>query len=239
MRKYGALLFYLFSISSVFLATPSFALQILKAKDNETVSAKITDKGLTRIFVTDDRIQAVRGTDGMYQLTKDENQGAIFIKPTLSYQRTSFNLFLSTENGHSYTLLLHPADIPAQNIELKPQTPSKKRAERWEKNMPYTQLVVTLMTDMVNAKQPDGYAIVNLEKTKPIKLSSGLTMQLLTLYQGNHLQGEFWRIKNPNKYSITVEPTDFYQDNSQAISILDETLNANDETYLYRVVDHG
>lgn len=215
-----------------------YALQVKQIKDNQTLFAKISSKELTRIFVKNDRIQSVRGIDGAYQLTKDEIQGAVFIKPSLFYQHRAFNLFIGTEQGHSYTLLLSPIDIPAENIELKSLSPSKILAERWEKNSPYSDIIIQLMHAMENSENPEGYAVIPLGKVKPKRLDSGLTMQLVTFYQGARLQGEIWLIKNTCCRTAHLSPRNFYQDNVRAISLKDENLDKNEETYLYKVVDH-
>lgn len=235
MRKYFLCLIVVIGcISSSFV----YALQIKLIKDNQTVLAKVSSKELTRIFVKNDRIQSVRGIDGAYQLTKDEAQGAVFVKPTPFYQNKAFNLFISTEQGHSYTLLLTPIDIPAENIELRSLSPSKLLAEHWEKNSPYSQIIINLMNAMENNERPEGYAVINIGKMKPKRLDSGVTMQLITLYQGAKLQGEIWLLKNTCCRVNHLYPREFYQRNVRAVSLIDENLNQNEETYLYRVVDH-
>ncbi|HZW61148.1 MAG TPA: type-F conjugative transfer system secretin TraK [Candidatus Babeliales bacterium] len=219
-------------------ATTSFALQIKAIKDNQTVSAKISAKELTRIFVSGDRIQSTRGVNGAYELIKDEKLGAVFIKSSPFYLHKPFNLFVTTELGHTYNLLLTPMDIPAENIELKPLSPSMIVASRWERNLPYLETLIRLMNNMVNEIKPEGYAVIDLPNIKPKGLPSGLTMQLVTIYRGGHLQGEIWRLKNTCRNTLYLKPREFFQDNVRAISLESETLRCLEETYLYRVVDH-
>lgn len=193
-------------------ATSIFALQKKAMNDNQTALFKVSAKELTRIFVEGDRIQSARGLEGNYQLTKDETQGAIFIKPA---QFKPFNVFVTTEAGHNYTLLLTPIDIPSEVIQLKPLSPIKAKAESWEKNTPYSDAIIQLMKSMVNeVPVPDGYAMIHVNADKPKKLHSGMTMQLKTLYQGNELQGEIWRIKNIYCRSMQLKKSDFYQPHS-------------------------
>ena len=220
-------------------ATTSFALQIKAIKDNQTVSAKISAKELTRIFVSGDRIQSTRGVNGAYELIKDEKLGAVFIKSAPFYLHKPFNLFVTTELGHTYNLLLTPMDIPAENIELKPLSPSMIVASRWERNSPYLETLIRLMNNMANEIKPEGYAVIDLPNIKPKRLPSGLTMQLVTIYRGSHLQGEIWRLKNTCRNTLYLKPREFFQDNVRAISLENETLRCFEETYLYRVVDHG
>lgn len=231
--------FFTFSLVIFIICSQSaLALQSKTIKDNQTVFVKISSKELTHIFVKNDHILSVRGIDGAYQITKDEVQGAIFIKPTPFYQNRAFNLFISTEEGHSYTLLLSPLDIPAENIELRSLSPSKKLAEHWEKNSPYSEIIISLMKAMENGDYPEGYAVIPMDKIKSKRLDSGLTMQLVTLYQGAKLQGEIWLVKNTCRRKNYAFPQYFYQDNVRAISVVNEEVNYNDSTYLFRIVDH-
>ncbi len=63
------------------LSSPASALQILDAKDGETVLGKISQKEVTRISVERGRIRKVTGNTGEFVLEKDEDKGQIFIRP--------------------------------------------------------------------------------------------------------------------------------------------------------------
>lgn len=220
-----------------FLVGQGYALQVKPVKDDQSVSAKISSKELSRIFVKGDRIQATRGINGTYELIKDEKQGMVFVKPTPYFANRPFNLFITTENGHTYNLLLVPMDIPAENIQLRPLSPSIKLAEHWEKNSPYVEKLIQLMNSMVNQEEPDGYAIIPV-KGKVIKYPD-VTMQAIMVYRGSQLQGEIWCIKNCTRKTIHLKPNQFFQKYTRAIALEDETLGSGDETYLYKVNSHG
>ena len=235
MRK---LVFIIF-VTSVMVMNMTYAMQVKAVNDNQTVFVKISAKEPSRIFVAGDRISKTRGIDGIYDLKKDETQGEIFIQPLPPYQHKSFDIFVTTEQGHHYTLLLNPVDSPAETIEIKPLSPSIAVASRWEKNAPYSDVLTHLMSDMAKSETPEGYAVIQLGKVKPKKLNDGLTMQLLTLYRGNRLQGEIWQLKNTGKKTLYLHPRQFYATGNRAVSLNDESLDAGDETILYRVVSHG
>lgn len=234
MRK--LLLFIILSIVSNF----GYAIQVKPIKDNGNVFVKIAAKEQSRIFVDHDRIVAVRGLDGAYDLKKDETLGDIYIQPTQFYQDKAFNLFITTEQGHTYNVLATPLNIPAETIELKPLSPSHPVASRWERNSPYSETIIHLIQDMTNAKNPEGYAVLNMGKVKPKKLTNGITMRLLTIYRGDKLHGEVWLIKNEKMQDSYVIPRTFYQSNVLGAAIQNERLPANAETLLFRVVsDEG
>jgi len=231
---YRGLLFIFLSIMSHL----TYALQVKSIKDNRSVLVKIAAKEQSRIFVYQDRISSVRGLDGAYDLKKDEKLGDIYIQPTAYYQNKAFNLFITTEQGHTYNILATPLNIPSETIELKPISPSHLIASRWEKNSPYSQTIINLINSMANETNPDGYAVINLGKVKPKKLSDCLTMRLLTLYRGDKLQGEIWLVKNEGRIFTHIRPRDFYQDNVLGASIQNEELSVHAETLLYRVVSN-
>ena len=216
----------------------AYALQLKSVKDNEAVLAKISSKDLSQIFVLNDRILNTRGINGAYELIKDEQQGVIFIKPSMAYQHKAFNIFLSTEQGHSYNLLLTPMDIPAENIELKPLSPANVQADRWERNSPYLETLIQLINNMENDLYPEGYAVIDINKCKANKITSNVTAELVTLYRGHHLQGEIWLIKNKGSETANLKLHNFFKNGIRAVAIEDEVLAGGDETYVYKVVDY-
>ena len=219
----------------------TYALQVKAAKDNETISFKISDKEYSRIFVSGDRIVSVKGRSNLYEIKEFKGKyddGVLYIRPSRYSERHSFSIFITTEQGHHFTLLLAWLGIPSENIEIKPLSASKLIATRWESNLPYTQSMVELMRYMLNGSHPEGYAVVSLGIVKPKKMRGGLTMQLLTLYRGGFLQGEIWRLKNESGHTLYLHPREFYQHNVRAASLVDESLKNCDETILYRIVSH-
>ena len=63
------------------LSNPTSALQILDARDGETVLGKISQKEVTRIGFERGRIRRITGNAGEILLEKDEEKGQIFIRP--------------------------------------------------------------------------------------------------------------------------------------------------------------
>lgn len=233
-------LFWIINLFIVCYLPYANALQVKSAKDNETVFFKISAKEYTRIFVAGDRIISIKGKNNLYEIKEFKgkyDEGVLYIRPVL-YQKKFFSIFITTEQGHHFTLFLAAMDVPSENIEIKPISASKAIAKHWEENLPYTQSMVDLMRDMVNETQPEGYAVVQLGKVKPKKVGNGLSMQLLTLYRGGLLQGEIWKLRNNSNHLLYLHPREFYQGNVRSASIVDETLSVGEETILYRIVEN-
>jgi conjugal transfer pilus assembly protein TraK len=232
-KKTIIIMIYLLMLSSL----SANALQVISIKDNQTALIKVSSNQQSRLFVKGERISVVRGLEGAYDLKKDDKLGDVYIQPTPYFQQKAFNLFVTTEEGRTFSLLASPLDTPAETNELKPVSPLLALAQRWELNTPYSQALMNLISAMVNTDSPEGYAVVNIDKVKPIRLANELTMQLLTVYKGSHLQGEVWEIKNKSKNTAYIHPRDLYQQHVLAASLRDEVLRAQKETLLYRVVN--
>jgi len=212
------------------------ALYIKPIADNQMAALVISQRELTRIFVANDRILAARGVDGAYLLNKDENAGEIFIKPTALFQTHSINLFITTEKGHSYTLLLVPANIPARAIELRPLD-STKLAEHWEKDGSYSELVVSLIGALAKQQAPDGYAVIVPQK-KPLAKEDKVIVTLDKIYRGKYLRGEILVIENRTSQTLTLNEAQFYQVGTRAIALLNTNLFPHATTLLYRVMSN-
>ncbi|CAM4391389.1 MAG: hypothetical protein LEGION0398_MBIBDBAK_00177 [Legionellaceae bacterium] len=233
MRNY---ILSIISIALSFIVTASHAEQVKWASDNKTVFLKASATELTHIYVEGDKISQVRGIDGAYQLKQEATDGSIFVQPTFGYQDKSFTLFLTTQGGHTYPLLLTTAKIPAESIRLKPLTPSKKAASRWEQESAYEKTLLRLITALQNGKTPEGYIRVNENKEKNVRVS--FTLQLIASLKGDKLVGNVYKITNTEKYPVTLDERQFYTQDTRAISLDNLALAPFSEGLLYTVVSN-
>lgn len=217
------------------LALPAYAEQVKPAMENKTITAKVAAKELTRLHVEGDRIYQVRGGEHTYHLEKDERDGSIFIRPQESYQARPFSIFITTEYGRTYPLLLIPVDVPSDAIVIKPMGASKEIAERWETNGAYTQTLMNLISAMVQEEQPTGYAITELNQALPSQVGV-LSLRLKKRYLGARLNGEVITITNTGKSIQNINAQQFYTQETRAITLGCNQLSPGSQTLLYRVV---
>jgi conjugal transfer pilus assembly protein TraK len=227
------------------LTSPSYALQIKTAIDNEPISANIASQELSRIFIDGDRIASVTGVNGTYLLQNDEQQGAIFIKPTFSYltqrkanaaQSQTLNIFVATESGHNFILELRPQNIPAETIMLKPKYAAKKALT--DNTAPsYQQSLVRLITAMINHAVPNEYTVNYFEPAKkPQYTIEKAELYLTSVYKGEELRGEIYHLINKGKEELQINEQQFAFPHVHAVAIYDRTVSAQGETYLYLIV---
>jgi|GEM_PF-3833231 len=333
---------------------PSYALQIKNAVDDEPISASIAMYELTRIFVDGDRISNVVGINGSYLLQNDEQQGAIFIKPSAAYvvaakkakeieekqeeekniaakilenqnkvarntadefkvpeqlpkqmpaligptssqqnemqkneainkaiavsakakineetKKTApensekahtqqvekitkpekiktrhdlkpLNLFISTQTGHNYILLLTPRNTQSETIMLKPKQPpytSKRLPLSVDARVSYQQSIVRLMNVMVNGAVSDEYTIsnFNVNKKPQYKLDQA-DLFLVSVYSNEELRGEVYKVVNNSELPITISEQQFYRDGVRAVTIKDRVIQPFNETFIYLVI---
>ena len=90
----------------------------------KVIEMPISQQGLTRIKVQDDRILHVFGNAGEYVLEIDENQGQIFIRPTPleGTPLKPISLTLTTESGHTQDLRLVLKNQAPEALILKTDT---------------------------------------------------------------------------------------------------------------------
>jgi len=214
-----------------------FALQTITIADNQTKTITVSAHELSRIFVEGDRIQNVRGLEGAYTLTKDAAQGQVYIKPTPPYQAKPFNLFITTEKGRNFNLFVMATGISGQDIELKPSTPSKE-VEPWERNSEYSQVLVKLITCMINGEVPSDYSVIYPDKKVKAVKYDNFTTKLQKRYLGKRLYGEVLLIQNRRNYPLSLNEAMFYQAGTRAVTILNPTLPAKGQTELFRVMSN-
>lgn len=214
----------------------SFALTQFDSEDNQTISASISTSELNQISVSNDRIQSVRGLDGRYDLTKDEKEGMIFIKPTEANQNKPLSLFITTEEGRSYGLHLTPKKQTAEIIQINPLTPSKTEKPIFEKELPYEDTLLQLFQAMIHNETPQDFIVKNENYPALGIHSSYLSWQRIRTYHGNGLIGDIWCLCNRGKQPIHLNPLKFYNDNVRAISFRDDVLMPNSNTLMYRIL---
>lgn len=214
----------------------AWATQLLRVKDNATFSASISALEPTFIAVEGDRIAVLRGVEGAYTYSNDTNQGAVFLKPTEAYQKSSFYVFVTTEQHHNYILLLKPsAALRAGALILKPRVPKTAVTSRWEQDSPYEKTLTALLNSMRRGDSLEGYEIIAVNSKKAQKLGTQLQLRLKTIYAGAQLQGEIYEVANRTNNPVVLQERLFYRAGDRAIALRDFNVAPHNTTLLYKV----
>lgn len=114
---FGSQNFLWFLVTSLLFGTKLNAANIYPLDYLNTIEVHISQQGLTRITVKEDRINNIFGSAGEYVLEADEEQGQVFIRPLSLVKPIS--LTLTTEKGHTQDLRLIPKDRIPEAIILQ------------------------------------------------------------------------------------------------------------------------
>lgn len=94
----------------------SQAKQTRQVQTNDELLLEISKADITRLSVQNDKIQSLQFTNGILDVTIDTKLGEAYIKPKTN---SMINLFVTTQKGFVYKLLLTPKSIPSEQIILQ------------------------------------------------------------------------------------------------------------------------
>lgn len=165
------------------------------------IEVTISQQGLTRIKVQDDRILHVFGNAGEYVLETDEDQGQIFIRPALLNDSSTkaISLTLTTEAGHTQDLCLTPKNQAPEALILKTDTTIQQEIEQEKRaSAPiFREEVEGLILALQEGRIPLGY------KEMPINLTTlHEPYPLLRELQGKTLRGLTYCIQNKTQGNL-------------------------------------
>ena len=144
------------ALAACLAASPAGAIQKRIAGDNAEIAATISARELTRIYLTNDRIASLAGDTRTFAHQHDRTAGDLFVKP--ADPDAIVNLFITSEKGKTYKLLLTPRDVPAEQLEI--DNPALRTAAKEEAAMPYRQALLKAVRAMILGRTPSGYAAV-------------------------------------------------------------------------------
>lgn len=221
-------------ITCLLLSIPmlSYAEQRLFIQEGGNVTANISASSLNRIAVQGDRIANVKGMTGQFQLEKDLNLGQVFIQPNSPEDKAPIHIYITTEQGKTYSLTLLSNDMPAENIVLVSNSVQDKEIS-WEKTSSYETTIVNIIKAMHNDAPLEGF--YSSQKAKNDYQIPGLSISSRHAYLGSKLQGHSYEIKNEMDDDVTLNTSDFYKSGIRAISILNKSLSPQSKTTVYVV----
>jgi hypothetical protein len=237
------------------LSTTAHAAIVRPLDEMKVIETHISQDGLTRIKVQDDRILHVFGSAGEYILEVDENQGQIFIRPTLldeigSKASKPISLTLTTEEGHTQDLRLIPKDQASEALILKADNTIKQEIEKEKRAFAplFREEVEALIQALSSERIPLGYkempiSLANLHDSLNEDSLNEEPYLLMRELQGEILRGLTYRIQNKAHDQIILSESELDINLRQgfgghkviAILISKKTLNPGEETDVYVV----
>ena len=146
----------LITIPFLLLSGASMAAQTRFAKDNAEIAAVVSSGEVNRISLHDDRIRSVTGLPAGFSVEHDGATGDVFLIPQdFGAPANGFiNLFVISEAGYTYQLLLQLRDIPSEQILIR--NPSVKSLDA-PSDAPRHEQIAALMRAAITGEPLKGY----------------------------------------------------------------------------------
>ena len=212
------------------LSSPAFALQILDAKDGETVLGKISQKEVTRISVERGRIRKVIGNAGEFVLEKDEEKGQIFIRPVSTDATRPINLFITSERS-TIGLVLQPVDTPSDTLVIREARDPLTSTSRMEKSGRHVRTIKNLLLAMAGDALPDDMEV--REPAQELALWPGVRLSLQRVWLGAGIVGEKYQLANIGSTELNLAEGDLYKPGVMAVSLEQGRLRPGESTNLF------
>ena len=233
-------------IASFFLISPAFAEQRLAANERVPQKAAISQKALSRIAIEGSRIREVKYLEGELEFQKDQAAGQIYVRALTS--RPS-SLFVSSEEGKTYLLILNPSSKKGENIiidvaglrqqeAMQAASIPRPPAAVTSKSTDYVRGIKQLMVSMINGTSGN-LGIRNSPAYKTIPLWQGVLFVQKGQYTAADMQAESYSLTNTGSDVITLREQEFYKPGVYAVTIIKQVLNPGEMTDVYVVKKLG
>jgi len=209
---------------------PALALQVVDARDGETVLAKVSRKEVTRISIERGRIRKVTGNAGEFVLEKDDEKGQIFIRPTAPDSTKPINLFVSTERS-TIGLLLQPVDIPSDAIVIREARDATVEPSRIERSGRHVRTMKNLLLAMAEDALPDDMQV--REPGRDLALWPGARLTLQRQWLGSSVVGEKYLLTNAGAAALELAERDLFKRGVMALSVEQASLRPGESTQLF------
>ena len=210
-----------------------YAKQIVKVQDDEEIKVWVSSVELNRIKAIDDRVKHIRGNEGDIEWIADKEIGDLYIKPKVP---EATNIFITTEKGYTYKILLQVHDMQAEQIFLKNEDAMIKEASKERvKVMDEREEAALLIREMREGRKLIGYVEIETNKNgKSSFAKKGYSLEVKQACKGENLICEKILIKAKRKLSKEIREEEFFGEGVVAVS-MDRVIRKNDQGYVYIV----
>lgn len=201
--------------------------------ENDQLNVVLSQIDSNRLFVQGDRIQSIYGNTALYSAVNDES-GSIYLTVNSS---NSFTIFVTTELGRHFSLMIIPQRIRGKTVIFMPQQ-SGIKMPHWEIANEYQHLLVNLLKAVMINQVPEGYGKYEIKASKDEIIKHDIALVPVVVYRGNQLVITDYLLKNKSNKTVILAPAQFYQSGTRAIALVDQEVAAHNITHLYTIDDN-
>ena len=215
---------------SLLLATlPAWALQVLPVRDGETAFARIAADDLTRIALSEGRIQSWHALKGRLAIEKNARTGQIYVRPLDRGEPAS--LFLTADTGATYALTLQPVDMPAESLILKDPARRAAKPSMAEQADSRQRMVKELALMMANDRLPADMEV--RERGETLRLWQGSRFVHLRSWLGMAVVADLFQLTNTGNTEMRVAEAELFRPGVLAVGVENHALNPGESTRVF------
>ncbi|MBL8511841.1 MAG: type-F conjugative transfer system secretin TraK [Betaproteobacteria bacterium] len=245
MRRLAAAFALVFGATAMtgFLIT-AHAAQRIDVQDGITSMAQISAKEPTRIRVDGSPIIDVLGNvyhrdknpGGEIIIEEDKTRGEIFVRPAgLTQMAKPINLFIMTGQA-TFTLLLHPVDVPADTIVLFDRS-RRVAAPSVATSTANADAVRNLILAMASDRVPATIRVS--EMGAEIALRPDVRFTLQRRYEAQAMTGDRFLLTHVGREPIVLSEQAFWKEGVLAVAIDRPSLMPGDSTAVFVITTEG
>lgn len=234
----NSLIFCLAALAMV--QAPAWALQQYEVKPDGAVSARIAMRETSRIKVDGTRIVDVFGSvyspdnqAGELIASPDAASGELYVIPSAMAQPGKpINVFVKTEKGTVYTVLLTPLDIPSDTVILKDRSlpldaapPVAGAASDRIREIKAMELALRART------VPAGYVATDVGRA--VRLWQEARFVEVRRVMNQYLAGTVYALTNISDAPMVLDAREFFDTDVAAVAVEREALAPGDTTRVH------
>ncbi|MEW5788295.1 MAG: type-F conjugative transfer system secretin TraK [Pseudomonadota bacterium] len=211
------------------LAPPAWALQVLPVRDGETAFARIAADDLTRIALSEGRIQSWHALKGRLAIEKNARTGQIYVRPLDRGEPAS--LFLTADSGATYALTLQPVDMPAESLILKDPARRVAKPSVAEQADSRQRMVKSLALMMVTDTLPGDMEV--RERGETVRLWQGSRFVHQRSWLGAAVAADLFQLTNTGNAELRVAEAELFRPGALAVGVENHALNPGESTRVF------
>lgn len=205
------------------------AVQVLEGVDGQSMLARVPLNDVTMIRVEGGRIKSVDGLEGTFIAEKNEDIGLVTMKPMVN---RPFSLFVTDDQGRTFTILMTPADIPAELLVIKDKS-RKAAPSKIEKSGSYERMLKGMILIMASDSVPNDMEVRELGQEIPLWHEAKFVLD--RSYIAQNIVGEKYFLANVSKEAMVVAEQELFRRGTLAISVENMNLAPGESTNVFLV----
>ncbi|ARC01599.1 TPA: type-F conjugative transfer system secretin TraK [Neisseria gonorrhoeae] len=223
----------------------SFAAQRVPATENTPHVVSISKRNLSRIAIEGGRISSWKFMEGDLELQKDTTTGQLFVRSLTS---NPTNLFVISEEGKTYLLVLKPTSKQGDNIVIDVAGANRREAAVLASQtgpMPvtmnsteYVRAIKKMMTSMMRGTTGD-MGINHSHEYQTVPLWKDTLFIQNGSYTAADMQGLSFTLTNLGTKQLEIREQEFYRQGVLAVAVRKQILQPGEITDVFIISRPG